>query len=1044
MPPAKSPLEEIEEKIKNEKQLSSIPVEKAAPLQDVASPVSTPTEEEKTDVLKEVDTEPKTDIAGLTGAIARPLSNLGAQMAVGGMIGSVLGGGINPATAAIGAGAAPIIFGVEDLTKLGVNYLTGKSWKTGSEWIGEYLGEKLTELGVEEADTAAEKIIGATTEGLFAGGAPALALKSGAKALKTLPKVKKTAEFLGEQPLLQTATGGAAALVSSGAEEAGLGGPIPALAGLAAGFAVPAAAKVKGAIAPSESRKALEAEERVRFVYQSAFKDEKAREEAIQSLRKSGNISDDDVKLMIGDITNNKTMLAFQQALEKSNQEVAQRSFENLQGVGKKISRGTAEVGAPVEDAKTFFLNRYNELKNSYKQTIQDLDVQGLKVTQELEDAKIKLDEAEKNLAAGKIDEERLYNEAKQTLDDAFDAEKSKRIETEKLDTNKSVADVIQKQRKFTSDYATTLFDKITDVKPFEPKTARQEIENLVPSGAVSKEERIIGETAQESIQKQVELNQGIPPAVRKIYRNLVDPEGNPYKKELKDVTSSLKELNAAISTERNEAQRRIMLKVKKALDSDLQELETTYPQIAEANKFYRDYYTVFKSGAAEKAFEEGASLTQILDKYSKSEDDLIRLRKSIEGDPRVTVTPQQLQDAGVASVDALKQKGFNEVDNWIVDSVVDHLKKPQAKGFSASKSIEEWRDGPGSVIFRAFKGTPSEAEISVNNLASRFRNLEESANSAKNASDELAKKKISQGTPEKDAFDEARNTKKEIDRLLTIKRKQVIDEFQEFENTSLNPANRFIEGNASEVVGNIMSNAETSESQMKRILDAAAKDPTGKATQGVLNAGRKWLNSQVRSTSLATTTEGLPDPVLLVDSLQADLGKMQALLAEGSPQRKTLELLYGKNSRELAALDKSRQIFDAMARKTTLSPNEILKKDVTKGAVADTLMSIGAIGFANVKGYIAWKSIDLIRKLNQRAKGDVDKIYADLLARSLTDPVIAENMIRPINQQTWPQTKRFLRNMGIQARATDFGLEEDEDEDGEENVEEEEEFPAF
>jgi hypothetical protein len=452
----------------------------------------------------------------------------------------------------------------------------------------------------------------------------------------------------------------------------------------------------------------------------------------------------------------------------------------------------------------------------------------------------------------------------------------------------------------------------------------------------------------------------------------------------------------------------------------------------------------VYKSGAAEKAFEEGASLTQILDKYSKSEDDLIRLRKSIEGDPRVAVTQQQLQDAGVASVDALKQKGFKEVDNWIVDSVVDHLKKPQAKGFPTSKSIEEWRDGPGSVIFRAFKGTPSEAEIAVNNLASRFRNLEESANGAKNSADEVAKKKISQGTPEKNAFDEARKAKKEIDTLLTIKRKQVIDEFQEFENTSLNPANRFIEGDASEVIGNIMSKAETSESQMRRILNAAAKDPTGKATQGVLNAGRKWLNSQVRSTSLATTTEGLPDPVLLVDTLQADLGKMQAMLAEGSPQRKTLELLYGKNSRELAALDRSRQILDAMARKTTLSPNEILKKDATKGDVADTLMSIGAIGFANVKGYVAWKAIDLIRKLNQRAKDDVGKIYADLLARSLTDPEIAENMIRPINQQTWPQTKRFLRNMGIQARATDFGLEEEAEEGEGKEETPEEEFRAF
>ena len=95
--------------------------------------------------------------------------------------------------------------------------------------------------------------------------------------------------------------------------------------------------------------------------------------------------------------------------------------------------------------------------------------------------------------------------------------------------------------------------------------------------------------------------------------------------------------------------------------------------------------------------------------------------------------------------------------------------------------------------------------------------------------------------------------------------------------------------------------------------------------------------------------------------------------------------------------------------------------------------MSIGAIGFANVKGYVAWKAIDLIRKLNNKAKDDVGKIYADLLARSLTDPEIAKNMIRPINQQTWPTTKRFLRNMGIQARAIDFGLEEEEEDKKEE-----------
>jgi hypothetical protein len=1019
-----SPLEEIKEKIKKEREMSSVATEEPAQLEELP-PVAGTNQPALIQVKSPSPEEPKTDVGGLTGAATRGLTVPASQALAGAVLGSPLG----PPGMVAGAAAGPIVFGLGDLAIEGVNSYFGTDYGTSRGAITKLLDS----LGTPKPDTAAEKITEAVTEGLASGGGTAAGFKKAGEIAKSGTKLQKVSEFMGQKPLEQLAVGGASSLASSVAQEAGAGPVVSTVVGLGAGLGVPAVSKVKSAIAPSEARKALEAEERVRFVFQSAFKNEKERDAAIKALSEAGNISDEDVKLMIGDITNNKTMLAFQQGLEKSSQDVAQRSFKNLQGVGKKIGRGMAEVGAPIQDATTFFTDRYNELKSLYKKTIEDLDVQGLKATQELEDAKIKLDEAEKNLAAGKIDAERAYKDAKQTLDEAFDAEKSRRIETQKLDTNKSVADVIQKQRKFTSDHATSLYNKITDVEPFEPKTARAEIENLVPSGAVSKEERIAGETIEQSIQNQVELNQKIPPIVRSIYKNLVDPEGNPYKKELQDVTASLKELNAAISTERNEAQRRIMIKVKKALDSDLQQLETAYPQIAEANKFYSKYADVYKSGAAEKAFEEGASLSQILNKYSKSEDDLIRLRQSIEGDPQVTVSPEQLKDAGVASVDALKQKGFKEVDNWIVDSVVDHLKKPQAKGFSTSKSIEEWKNGPGSVIFRAFKGTPSKAEMAIDGLASRFRNLEESANSAKNSADEVAKKKISQGTPEKDAFDEARASKKEIDTLLTIKRKQVIDEFQEFENTSLNPANRFIKGDASEVVGNIMADAENSQSQMKAILDAAAEDTSGKATQGVLNATRKWLNGQVRSTALATTTEGLPDPVLLVDTLQADLGKVSDLLKEDSAQRKTLELVFGKDSREMAALDESRRILDAMARKTKLSPNEILKKDAAKGEVADTLMSIGAIGFANVKGYVAWKSIDLIRKLNNKAKDDVGKIYADLLARALTDPEIAKNMIRPINQQTWPTTKRFLRNIGIQARAIDFGLEEEEEDKKEE-----------
>jgi len=1020
--------EQIQAEIDEEKKTSSKPIEVTPPLEDISIPVVS-TESNLTQVKSKTPesegVEPSTDVRGMTGAVIRGLTVPAAQALGGAVLGSPLG----PPGMAAGAAAGPIVFGLGDLAVEGVNAYFGTDFGTSRGAITKLLDS----LGTPKPDTAAERITEAVTEGLASGGGTAAGFKKAGEIAKTGSKLQKVSEFMGQKPLEQLAIGGAASLASSGSQEAGAGPVGSTLAGLGAAAAIPLTRGGYRAIFPTQEMKQERALERLRGVYQTILPEEAQRQQMVQQLRDAAKLGDQDVRLMTGDITGHPAILALQRAAEKSSQEVAQRSAENIAGIGKKISTGLEEVGAKPEEAAKIFEDQFNALKNQYQSSIQELQSQGLKATTELESAKSVLDQAEKDLANNKITAKQAYEEAKKTLDEAVDAEKSRQSDISRGETNVKAAQVIQAQKKAHSDYATSLYNEIQGVDPFKPETAINTIENLVPSGAVSKLERVSGKTPQELTTSQVELNPNIPTVVKRIYQNLVDKKGNKIPKELKDVMAELRQLNAAISTERNPAQQRIMMQVKKSLDEDLKQLETTYPQIKKANKFYAEQYAdVFKSDAAKEAFEKGASLTQILDNYSGSKDDLIRLRKSIEGSGDVPVLPQHLENTGLGNKSELVKSGFNAIDDWILSRVEDVLKKPTSKGYTTSNSIKNWKNKEGSVILDAFKNSGSKAESEIDDLIKGFENLEDEAVNLKANSDKIASQEIQEGNLAKDAYNKARAEKQKIDQDISEKKRKLISDFREQKNSSLNPANRFIGGNAQEVIGNIMSNAQTSESNMAKILEKAAQDPTGKATEGVKNAARRWLDDYVRTKGLSTTTTGIADPVLQIQNLKASLGKLDELLKEvkpgvPSPKRQALETIFGKNSKELTALDRSRQVLDMVSRETTMSASDLVKGDVKSNEVIDALISVGAIQVANVKGYVAWKMIELMRKLGKTSEKDVKNIFENLLAKSLYDPETAEVAMKPVTKESWPATKRLARNLGIQARATDFGLEEED-----------------
>jgi hypothetical protein len=114
------------------------------------------------------------------------------------------------------------------------------------------------------------------------------------------------------------------------------------------------------------------------------------------------------------------------------------------------------------------------------------------------------------------------------------------------------------------------------------------------------------------------------------------------------------------------------------------------------------------------------------------------------------------------------------------------------------------------------------------------------------------------------------------------------------------------------------------------------------------------------------------------------------------------------------------------MSRKTDFSASDVAKyKDIAQNSNINDLLSLGAIAFGNVKGFVAWKSLDLIRKLQKSTRKDVSEIFKDILVKAQFDPETAMILSEPITPENFKLTQRLLRNFGIQAEATDFGIEE-------------------
>jgi hypothetical protein len=938
-----------------------------------------------------IGVEPETDVRGMTGAVTRGLTVPAFQSLAGMTVGAVAG----PPGMMAGAAVGPLAFGLGDLAIEGVNSYFGTDFETSRGAITKLLDS----LGTPKPDTAAERITEAVTEGLSGAGGSAAAFKAAGEIPKIPERAGKIFRFMGEKPIEQTAIGGTAAAASSGAQEAGAGPGTSVLAGLGGAALVPLSRGGYRAIRPTQEMKEARALERLQGVYQRILPEEAQRKQVLSQLRLERARGDEDVRLMAGSITNNPAILALQRAAERSSQEVAELKARNIAGVGAKISRGLEEAGAQPSEAEMFFKTKLDDLEKQTNESAAALELEGNLESQKIiNEAQKVISEQRKLAESGVIFAEDAYTKSQKAIDDAISQQKSQVTAVTKDTASKIAAPVIESQKDVAKQYANKLYAEIGDVEPFTQERTANEIESILSKIAEGKGGK-----------------KKIPALIEDIYANIKDENGNLKSKQLfepLDFRSRLNdEIDKALRTGNNQ-DAFYLQRVKKSIDSELKDLEKVYPKIQRANKFYAEYADIFKEGASEEAFKQGVSETKALKEYIPSsaevasEDELKRLRAAIEGHPEA-----RIQNPNVV------KKGFNAVDQWVYSQAIDKMGKSQT-----SASLKEWVRKNGSRIFKAFEGSESNAKQKIDDLISKFEGLEEAEKNAQNSLQQAKLNKVKTGEDTKLAEREALSISSAIEEQKRKAAQKILDDFRDQNIPSMNPASRFTDGNAQDVIGSIISKGEAD--NMNKLIQMVSEDTSGKALEGLKNSARRWIEESIRVKSKPTTTVGPLDAPLQIKNLKADMLAANELLTGDS--RKALEVLFGKNSRELAALDRSRDVLDMINRDTTMTASELLKMDVKPDEIMDALISVGAIQVGNVKGYVVWKLIDTVRKLGKTSEADVKNIFENLLAKSLYDPEVAEVAYQPVTKENWWKTKRLARNLGIQVNAGDFGLEEE------------------
>jgi hypothetical protein len=952
------------------------------------------------------DEEPSMTAKGTAGAVARGVAPTAAQALAGAALGIPFG----PPGMAIGAAGGVVTGQLADLTIDLINSNFGTSYSNTNDAVTHLLDK----IGVPEPRSSGEKIVEAVATGTAQMGGGAKALGTISKAIKPetiIPmrerigaeEVRRFTKLMGERPVEQAAMGAAAGGTMEALRQSDVGAGGQLLGGLGAGAAVPLALGGGRAalrlLPPTAAQKTRQAEELASGAYQAMVFD---KAQALDDLARSSEVSDAQVRMMTGDITGDPGLLAMQDMLERESNVLSSRKLENIAGMSRKLGEGLAPVGASPAETQQYFKSVIDNIVDQTEKNKQAAIAQG-----DAEAAKL-IEEAGNRAAAiraeadrGVLNAEEAFQQIKDDYQTLFADLSSLKESTTKDILSDRVFGVIERQKNREKVYINDLYAAAEkEVPPFYQKNTAEAKAELI---------------------KEFGEERRLPREVQNILGEIQDAKGNLKLRTLEQLRADIRAINSEIRAAQSSAARQAevpaLIKFKQALNKDIESLEDVSKNLKTANRAYYEYAQRFKEGASGEAFHPKATISKTIDQFigkseaSASPEEIQRLRDAVIGKQDLP----NLSPEDVARTEQDRATAIRDVSDWVLSKM-----SGEVKGAKTSKSIENWLQTKGNRILEIFP----EARGKILDIQDKFKTLEQQVAEAQKAVKEFKTKKIAAGEDATIVEKQAKAIAKEIENKYQEQLKILDDEIKVASNPNSNPAAMFVGGNPYEIVNKIMSNKVNSEQQVQNLLEQAAQDQTGRATEGLKNAFRGWLNSQARTTSKESVGKGIAAHKANLDDFQVDLKKMNDLMQKGSATRNSLEMVFGKDSPELEAIDTVRRQLDMMSRRSKLKVSGFERPEDKAQDIKDTVLEIAGIGLAGIKGYIAWKSTDLVKKVQKQYNKEVIDLFKNMMIDSMTDPELARKLLLKVNEENFPAIQRMFATYGIKnLKASDFGL---------------------
>lgn len=477
---------------------------------------------------------------------------------------------------------------------------------------------------------------------------------------------------------------------------------------------------------------------------------------------------------------------------------------------------------------------------------------------------------------------------------------------------------------------------------------------------------------ALKEVRKQAGERGNIPEHISKMIEDLIENPNKNKVNRVEDIDSDYRSISGELSDTKNIAYQKWLGMVKDSLKADLETAGNASPLFARANKLYFEYARKYFDGPAWGViYGRGKKKTppsKTIDAYTSDLESLIQLKESIKGDP------------------AAQQA----IDNWFVD-----MFSQEVNSAPTVKSMEDWAmEGKNRDFSRVF---PS-ARAAVDKAQSAIRTAEAGVERAQQEKT-LARELAAEAKAELAAKEVGAKQRETV--IEREKRQQAKEAFRNEQERIQGMAVNKILGKDAKMALTSIFKSDDPVGMTSEIM--AALRGNKQAEEGFKNALSSYLNENLRSNSRVETTLNKAEPVK-PDEFAALFGKLNDFLIEGLRERAVLEKVYGKDSKEMKALDIIRKQYELLARptRTTQGQSQTALRtaigsnlsDINKNNSLGALQRIAAgldekVG-AGARFFTAVSSL-----LRFASKGDPSKVALNILVEAQTNPKLAAELLR-------------------------------------------------